>query len=189
MVNPNRANDKDRTFAKVLTNQIYIIINKLITNKLNTMKIKYLIILLVVTTAISCGSGNQGADTDKSTEQKAGEATVHDPMKNKGIGPVKNLVIANEIDMEMAAKGEEIYNLKCKACHKPTEKFIGPAPKGVLDRRTPEWVMNMILNPEIMIKEDPDAKALLIEYNMAPMANQGITEEEARVMLEYFRTL
>jgi hypothetical protein len=49
--------------------------------------------------------------------------------------------------------------------------------------------MNMILNPEQMVKEDPIAKKLLVEYNMAPMANQNLTEEQARKILEYFRTL
>jgi hypothetical protein len=49
--------------------------------------------------------------------------------------------------------------------------------------------MNMILDPEDMIQKDPLAKALLIEFNGSPMANQNLTEEEARQVLEYFRTL
>jgi hypothetical protein len=77
----------------------------------------------------------------------------------------------------------------CTACHKPDKKFIGPAPKGILERRSPEWVMNMILNPEVMIKEDPLTEELLKEFNGAPMANQNLKEDEARAVLEYFRTL
>ena len=49
--------------------------------------------------------------------------------------------------------------------------------------------MNMILNPEQMVKEDATARKLLMEYNGAPMANQNLTEEQARQVLEYFRTL
>jgi len=49
--------------------------------------------------------------------------------------------------------------------------------------------MNMILDPEGMVKNDPVARALLIEFNGSPMANQSLTEEEARNILEYFRTL
>jgi len=48
--------------------------------------------------------------------------------------------------------------------------------------------MNMILNPEEMIQKDPIAKQLLIDSNGAPMANQNLTEDEARSILEYFRT-
>ncbi|WP_340154151.1 c-type cytochrome, partial [uncultured Winogradskyella sp.] len=81
------------------------------------------------------------------------------------------------------------YTKMCTACHKADKKFIGPAPTGILSRRSPEWVMNMILNPEEMIKQDPLAQDLLLEFNGAPMANQHLTEEEARAVLEYFRTL
>lgn len=49
--------------------------------------------------------------------------------------------------------------------------------------------MNMIMNPEQMIKEDPIAIQLLKEANGAPMANQNVSEEQARAILEYFRTI
>jgi hypothetical protein len=40
-----------------------------------------------------------------------------------------------------------------------------------------------------MLKEDPLAKALFLEFNGSPMANQHLSEAEARAILEYFRTL
>src|SRR5690554_6288841 len=49
--------------------------------------------------------------------------------------------------------------------------------------------MNMIINPDKMVQEDPLAKDLLIEFNGSPMSNQGITEDESRAILEYIRTL
>ena len=161
---------------------------------------KKVILLSAVSLFIfSCGGKDQPADyaKDRSTdaEQTAPSldapevADANDPMSNKGIGPVKSLVIPETIDQAMADKGEAIYEAKCTACHKPTEKFIGPAQKGLLDRRSPEWAMNMILNPEEMTQNDPIAKQLLIEANGAPMANQNLTEEEARQVLEYIRTI
>lgn len=130
------------------------------------------------------------------TEQAAPAPTTSDvkpsetvDLTNKGVGPITSVSLAAEIDQEMAKKGEEVYNQMCLACHKVDKKFIGPAPKGILERRSPEWVMNMILNPEVMVKEDPLAKALLGEFNGAPMANQSLTEEQARAVLEFFRTL
>lgn len=110
-------------------------------------------------------------------------------LTNKGVGPIISVELSTEINTDLVTKGEEIYNKMCIACHRPDKKFIGPAQKGVLQRRTPEWVMNMILNPEGMIQKDPLAKALLAEFNGAPMANQNLTQEEARAVLEYFRTL
>ncbi|EGV44005.2 cytochrome c [Bizionia argentinensis JUB59] len=110
-------------------------------------------------------------------------------LTNKGVGPIKSLTLDANIDQAMVIKGEEVFSKMCTACHRTDKKFIGPAPTGILERRTPEWVMNMILNPEQMVKEDPLAKELLMEFNGSPMANQNLTEVEARAVLEYFRTL
>ena len=111
-----------------------------------------------------------------------------DPMNNKGVGPVTSVKLG-DLDPAMAGEGKEIYDKMCLACHKIGEKFVGPAPNGILERRSPEWIMNMILNPQNMVREDPIAKKLLVEHNLAPMANQNLTEEQARKILEYFRTL
>lgn len=120
------------------------------------------------------------------SEVKASEKV---DLTNKGVGPITSVTLGADIDQDMAAKGKEVYDQMCLACHRVGKKFIGPAPDGVLERRTPEWVMNMILDPERMVKEDPLAKELLIEFNGSPMANQGLSEDQARSILEYFRTL
>ncbi len=122
----------------------------------------------------------------KTTTTKASETI---DLTNKGVGPIKSLSLPAEIDQVMVAKGAEVYKTMCTACHRAEKKFIGPAPKGIMKRRTPEWIMNMILDPEGMVKNDPLAKQLLIEFNGSPMANQNLTQEEARAVLEYFRTL
>ena len=91
--------------------------------------------------------------------------------------------------MEMAKAGEAKYNAICTACHMTGQRFIGPDLSGIYERRSPEWVMNMILNPEEMLQKDSLAKALFMEFNGQLMTNQQVTVEEARAMLEYFRTL
>lgn len=111
-------------------------------------------------------------------------------LTNKGVGPVKGPVtLGDQIDEAMATRGADVFKANCTACHKPDKKFIGPAPKDILERRTPEWIMNMIMDPEGMVKNDPLAADLLVEFNGSPMANQGISETEARELVEYFRTL
>ena len=154
--------------------------------------------VLGLTILTGCGDGEKkeaspyGNKTDETTETKAVNTTpasVRVDLTNKGIGPIKSVTLGAEIDQAMAAKGEEVYKMNCTACHKADKKFIGPAPKGILERRTPEWVMNMIMNPDEMTQKDPLAKDLLVEFNGSPMANQHMSEEQARQMLEYFRTL
>ena len=156
------------------------------TNLLYNPSIQLLIALLL----ISCGGGGEGT-TDKSNEQIPQESV--DPYMNwktnHGIGPITEMALASEIDQDMAAKGKEVFDAMCTACHKIEKKFIGPSPQGIMDRRTPAWIMNMILNPDEMVQQDPIAKKLLIEFNGSPMANQNLTVEQARSVLEYFRTL
>lgn len=134
----------------------------------------------------------QKTTTEKTVETPAApsdKASERVDLTTKGVGPIKSVTLNETIDDAMAAKGKEVYDQMCLACHRIGKKFIGPPPNGVLERRTPEWVMNMILNPQEMVKEDPLAKELLTEFNGSPMSNQGLTEEQARAILEYFRTL
>ena len=163
----------------------------------NLIKSIFLFFLLAL---VSCGGkekkekenitigGYDKKEVETTPAAKAPEEAVIN-MDDKGIGPVKEVDLPATIDQSMAAEGQALYKAQCMACHRPTKKFIGPAPLGVLERRSPEWVMNMILNPSQMVKEDPIAKQLLIEFNGSPMADQNLTQEEARKILEYFRTL
>ncbi len=156
--------------------------------------------LLFISLLIGCGGKEEkkkeGFSYDKKapTTQQAAPAVKELPstkidLANKGVGPITSVELTVEIDQAMAAHGKDIYNKMCTACHRPDKKFIGPAQKGVMERRSPEWIMNMILDPEGMVQKDPLAKALMAEFNGAPMANQNLTQEEARAVLEYFRTL
>ena len=110
-------------------------------------------------------------------------------LKNKGIGPIKSIELEPEIDHARVTHGAELYKAKCTSCHRTDKKFIGPASAGVLERRTPEWIMNLMLNPQEMEKKDHLTKELSKEFNNAIMPNQFLNEYEARSVLEYFRTL
>lgn len=147
---------------------------------------------------LSCGSNDADTSSSTSSSSQSTEAPAKESnvpasqrvdLENKGIGPITSVELDPDIDRPLAVEGKKVFDQMCMACHKPDSKFIGPAPKGILERRTPEWVMNMILNPEVMVEDDPLARDLLMEYNGSPMANQGLTEDEARAILEYFRTL
>jgi mono/diheme cytochrome c family protein len=103
----------------------------------------------------------------------------------KGVGPVDHVDLAS-LDESNEERGAKLFQEKCSACHKLDERYIGPALAGVTERRQPEWILNMILNPEVMIQQDPTAKTLLAQF-IAPMANQHLTRAEAECVLVYFR--
>lgn len=156
------------------------------------MKKKILSLIIICSIPVwmaSCGGSQSKIDEIKAKSTKAPVDPMENWKSNNGVGPIKSMELPTSIDQALVSSGLQVFEAKCTACHKIEKNFIGPSPKGILSRRTAAWTMNMILNPDVMVKEDPIAKKLLMEFNGAPMANQNLTEEEARQVLEYFRTL
>lgn len=139
----------------------------------------------VILLLAGCGGGGDQADNGGANGQAAEDGLSAEQLEH-GIGPIKAFD-PGPIDAELAAEGERIFNTNCSACHKMDSRYVGPALADVTERRSPAFVMNMILNPDVMIKEHPEGKKMFAEY-MTPMANQNMTEEQARAILEYLRT-
>ncbi len=151
--------------------------------------ITILVLSLFALAIQGCGGGETSNNNQNSPEQSSGnESGLTDFELEHGIGPVDEVVELGELDPDLAAQGNEVFEAKCTACHKTNERYIGPPLADVLDKRSPTYVMNMILNPDGMTKEHPVAKQLLQEY-ISPMTNQNLEREEARAIVEYFRTL
>lgn len=154
------------------------------------MNFKFLILALTIAVVFSCGGdGKEKTDTTPKVEvEKVAEKIdiTQAYMDDKGIGPITSIEIG-DIDEKLVNLGLETYKTNCTACHKLKKRYIGPALDNITKRRSPEWIMNMIINPELMIEKNKLAKALITEYN-APMANQQMTEEQARAILEFFRS-
>ena len=131
------------------------------------------VLLIIFFLSISCQNNSKGIDA----------------LENKGVGPIINVTLEDKVNISMANSGEKLFNQLCTSCHIINEDYIGPAMSGILDRRSPEWIMNMILNPIQMLEEDPIAIELLEKYNFEYMYNQNLLEEESREILEYFRLL
>jgi len=128
----------------------------------------------------ACGGSDKPAEAPKDAS-----GLTQDQLEN-GIGPVRSVTLG-EIDAALAQRGQELFTVKCSACHKMGERYVGPALGDVTERRTGAYIMNMILNPDEMIQMHPEAKALFAQF-MTPMANQNLTEDEARAVLEFLRT-
>ena len=139
---------------------------------------------------VSCGGETKTEETATSeTEEKvelADDPSAPAEDNGMGIGPVKTVDVS-KFDAALADKGKRIFEAKCTACHRLTdEKVVGPGLKGVTERRKPEWIMNMMINPVEMTQKDPQAKKLLAEH-LTQMTNQNVAEADARAMLEYLR--
>lgn len=154
-------------------------------------KLSILALVFSFTFFASCGGDKSKTEQDASkpvteeTDATASDPSSYDP--NRGEGKYDSVELGASLDQAMASKGEEVSGVKCTSCHKMTdEKLVGPGWKGVTERRKPEWIMNFITNPDPMIDKDPEVQAQL-EICLVRMPNQGLSDDEARSILEYMR--
>ena len=92
-----------------------------------------------------------------------------------------------QLDAIKVAAGKKLFESKCSQCHKFDEKYTGPALRNVTKRRTPEYIVNNILNPDEMANKHPEAKKL-VALHATKMTFQNVTQEDAMNILEYFRS-
>ena len=86
-----------------------------------------------------------------------------------------------------ALQGKLEFESKCLACHSVGGgRKLGPDLAGVTKRRNDAWLSRWLKSPEKMLETDPDAKAMLTEYNNLPMPNQSLSDAEIRQYLQYF---
>lgn len=139
-----------------------------------------------LTALIACGGGEKAAPPAASTPAATGSDLTPWQLEN-GIGPVTETITLGAVNEEQAEEGKTLFEAKCSACHKLGERYVGPPLGGILEKVTPAFAMNMILNPVEMYTRHPVAKQLLGEY-MTQMPALGLTQEQARAVVEYLRT-
>jgi cytochrome c len=107
---------------------------------------------------------------------------------DRGIGPVKNLKLG-PVDKKMADDGKKIFISKCLLCHDLDQAKVGPPLRNMTKERTPEFLMNYLINTSQMQKEDPEVKAMIEKYYGVVMPAPDITQTQAREVLEYLRSV
>jgi cytochrome c len=108
--------------------------------------------------------------------------------KDLGIGPVKSVELG-PIDKTMSDKGKAVFNNKCTICHDLDQAKVGPTLRNVTKVRTPEFIMNMLVNTVQMQKENATIKELIKKYNNIIMIPPMLNQEQARTVLEYLRSV
>ncbi len=143
--------------------------------------LRFCVILMLSLLVIAC-SKRESKESVASEETAAKTEEV-----SKGIGVVEEMDLSEEIVSDLVAVGKNAYYEKCSGCHLLGEdREVGPGWAGITNRRSPEWIMNMITNVNVMLEEDEEARKLLDEC-MTHMPNQKIPIDEARGILEYMR--
>lgn len=99
---------------------------------------------------------------------------------------------AQDIPTEPAAisAGESLFNANCKACHRVSQKLVGPALAGI-DERAPsiDWINRFIKNSSAVIASgDEYAVKLYNEYNKTQMTSfSNFKDEDVLNILAYIK--
>jgi mono/diheme cytochrome c family protein len=113
---------------------------------------------------------------------------------------MRTLVLAAAISLSVSLKaefkasaeeGKKLYEANnCGSCHAMDKKVVGPALRGVNDRRSEEWLIKWIRNNEALRKSgDADANALYKEYGGAAMnIFENLSPDQVKHILEYIKT-
>ncbi len=88
---------------------------------------------------------------------------------------------------EAIAAGKTVFNANCKTCHKLDQKLIGPALRGVSDRRDIPWIKAFIKNSQAVIASgDKEAVDLFKEYNNTVMiAHEFLADADLDNVISY----
>lgn len=117
-----------------------------------------------------------------------GAASSVPQVKDLGIGPVKKVDLG-PINQTMVEEGKVIFNNQCIVCHDLDQKKLGPALRNITLVRTPEYIMNLLVNSAQMQKENATVKELLKQYNNLPMPDPALGQAKSRSVLEYMRSV
>ncbi len=107
--------------------------------------------------------------------------------KDLGVGPVKKIKL-EAINDALTKKGQNLFNQKCLVCHDLDQKKIGPPIRDVTISRTPEYILNLLLNTVQMQQQDSVVKKLIMVYKV-PMPPPYLSQDDARAVLEYLRSV
>ena len=86
-----------------------------------------------------------------------------------------------------AAKGKELFNSQCAACHKMDANSTGPALRGMADRHPTDWLHKWIKDSSGLIKSgDAAAVKLFNEWNKVPMNSfPNLSDEDIDNIIAY----
>ena len=86
-----------------------------------------------------------------------------------------------------SANGEKLFKANCAACHKLDKKLVGPALKGITEKREQEWLLAWIKDSPGLIKSgDKLAIQVFEENNKLPMTqNPHLSDSDIIDILAY----
>lgn len=144
------------------------------------------ILLLLIFPLIYTGCGNGNGEERETAAGRKETPELTEFQLEHGIGPVTERLDIGDLNVERARRGAEVFDLRCTACHRMERRFVGPPLGDVAETRSPEFLINFILNPEEMTNRHPVGQALLQDY-MTIMPYQNVSKEQAIEIVDFLR--
>ena len=103
------------------------------------------------------------------------------------VSPNEHLLLDTVSVSDTVIVGKVLFDNNCQQCHSAgAEVIIGPGLKGILERRSMEWIVPWVQNSQKMIAAgDPYGTALYNKYNKNMMQSFELTEYEIRAIIAY----
>ena len=102
---------------------------------------------------------------------------------NKTTNTESSVAVAN-------TNGENLFKANCASCHKPNERYVGPALQGVVSRwESKELLYAFVRNSQEVISRNAYAKKLYDEYKQSPMLlYPNLKDQDIDDILRYCET-
>ena len=110
-----------------------------------------------------------------------------DPDQRAKAQPIEKASTATFVDDPSNLPGQALFVKTCGACHTVGKgRQVGPDLTGVTTRRTRDWLVSYIMEPEkVRAKRDPAALSLAAQYPTVRMPNLGLSELDSGDVLAY----
>ena len=110
-----------------------------------------------------------------------------DPDQRAKAQPIEKASTATFVDDPSNLPGQALFVKTCGACHTVGKgSRVGPDLAGVTTRRTRDWLVSYIMEPEkVRAKRDPVAMSLAAQYPTVRMPNLGLSELDSSDVIAY----
>ena len=83
--------------------------------------------------------------------------------------------------------GKTLFNNNCEPCHSPgSDIIVGPGLKGILERRSIDWLIPWVQNSQkVIASDDPYAVKLYNQYGKTTMQSFDLTADEVKAIFAY----